>query len=292
MKIAVTGSSGLIGNAIVRALEARGDSVTRMRRGVHWDPEAETIDLGVLEGQDAIVHLAGETIAGLWTRAKKRRILESREKGTRLLATSLARLAHPPKVFVSASAIGFYGDRPSGEAVDESAPRGAGFLADVTEVWERASDPARAAGVRVVNSRFGIVLSRDGGAFAMMLPLFRLGLGGRLGSGRQMWSWVALDDVVAGVLYCIDHPELEGPVNIVAPQPVSNLAFTRTVGRVLGRPTIFGVPAFLLKTVAGQMAEEMLLFGVRVAPRKLRNAGYGFRYPELEVALRHLLAPA
>jgi uncharacterized protein len=292
VKIAVTGSSGLIGSAIVQALEARGDSVTRMRRGVHWDPEAETIDLGVLEGHDAIVHLAGETIAGLWTRTKKRRILESREKGTRILATSLGKLAHPPKVFISASAIGFYGDRPSGEMVDESAPRGAGFLADVTEVWERASDPARAAGVRVVNPRFGIVLSRHGGAFGMMLPLFRFGLGGRLGSGRQMWSWVALDDVVAGVLFCMDHPELEGPVNIVAPQPVSNLAFTRTVGRVLSRPTIFGVPEFLLKTVAGQMAEEMLLSGVRVAPRKLKDAGYVFRFPELEVALRHLLAPA
>jgi uncharacterized protein (TIGR01777 family) len=292
VKIAVTGSSGLIGNAIVQALEARGDSVLRMRRGVHWDPEAETIDLAALEGQEAIVHLAGETIAGLWTRKKKRRILESREKGTRLLATSLGNLAHPPKVFVSASAIGYYGDRPSVDAVDESAPRGAGFLADVTEVWERASDPARAAGVRVVNPRFGIVLSRDGGAFALMLPLFRLGLGGRLGSGRQMWSWVALDDVVAGVLFCIDHPEIEGPVNIVAPQPVSNLAFTRTVGRVLARPTIFGVPSFLLRTVVGQMADEMLLFGVRVVPRKLQNAGYEFRYPELEVALRHLLAPA
>ena len=290
MKIAVTGSSGLIGNAIVRALEARGDSVTRMRRGVHWDPEAETLDLAALEGHDAVVHLAGETIAGLWTRSKKRRILESREKGTRLIATSIAKLQRPPNVLVSASAIGFYGNREPNEPVDEASGRGAGFLADVVEVWERAAQPAHDAGVRVVNTRFGIVLAREGGAFGIMLPLFRMGLGGRLGSGRQMWSWVALDDVVHGILFCIDTPGLDGPVNIVAPQPVSNLAFTRAVGRVLRRPTVFGVPAFVLETVAGDMAREMLLFGARVVPRKLQQAGYAFRYQEIEAVLRHLLA--
>lgn len=292
MDIAMTGASGLIGRSLVQALEARGDSVLRMRRGVHWDPAVGKVKLALLEGQDAIIHLAGESIAGLWTARRKRRILASREQGTRLIATSLAKLERPPRILISASAIGIYGDRPPAETVDESAPRGAGFLADVVEVWERATDPARAAGVRVVNARFGIVLAREGGAFGIMLPIFRLGFGGRLGSGRQMWSWVAVDDVVHGILHCIDHPDLEGPVNLVAPQPVSNLAFTRAVGRVLHRPTLLGVPAFAMKVVMGQMAEEMLLSGVRVAPRKLQESGYEFRFPELEVALRHLLASA
>lgn len=288
----MTGASGLIGRSLVQALEARGDSVLRMRRGVHWDPEGGTVELALLEGQDAVIHLAGESIAALWTVRRKRRILESRDQGTRLIATSLAKLQRPPKVMVSASAIGFYGDRAPAETVDESTPRGAGFLADVVEVWERATDPARDAGVRVVNARFGIVLAREGGAFGIMLPIFRLGFGGRLGSGRQMWSWVAVDDVVQGILYCIDHRDLEGPVNLVAPQPVSNLAFTRAVGRVLHRPTLLGVPAFAMKVVMGRMAEEMLLSGVRVAPRKLQESGYEFRFPELEVALRHLLDSA
>ena len=280
----------MIGRSLARALEQRGDSVTRMRRGVHWDPVAETADLAALEGHDAFVHLAGENVAGLWTKAKKRRILESREKGTRTIATSIARLQRPPNVLVSVSGIGYYGDRPPAQQIDESETRGLGFLAEVAEVWERSTDPAREAGIRVVNPRLGIVLSPEGGAFGIMLPIFRLGLGGRVGSGRQTWSWVALDDVVHGILFCIDHPELSGPVNVVAPQPVSNLAFTRTVGRVLRRPTLFGVPAFVLETVAGQMAREMLLFGVRVVPRKLEEAGYEFRFPELEAALRHLLA--
>ncbi|MGQ0814451.1 MAG: TIGR01777 family oxidoreductase [Gemmatimonadota bacterium] len=288
--IAVTGSSGLIGSALVPALEARGHRVTRMVRGVHWDPVGGTIDLAALEEHQAVIHLAGESIAGLWTRSKKRRIFESREQGTRLLATSFEKLRTPPSVLISASAIGYYGNRAPAEAVDETAGRGSGFLADVVEAWERATDPARAAGVRVVNTRFAPVLSAKGGMLGMMLPIFRLGLGGRLGSGKQMWSWVTIDDVVASILFCLDHSELGGPVIVVAPQPVTNLAFTRTLGRVLRRPTIFGVPAFLLKLVLGEMAREMLLFGVRVVPRKLRQAGYAFKYPELEVALRHLLA--
>jgi uncharacterized protein len=290
MKIAITGATGLIGSALARALELRGDQVTRMVRGRHWDPAAGTLDSRALEGQDAVVHLAGESIAGLWTANKKKRILESRETGTRMIATALAGLHRPPSVLVSASAIGFYGDHPGSEAIDESAPRGAGFLAEVVEVWERAADPARAAGVRVVHPRFGLVLSDKGGALAAMLPVFKLGFGGRVGSGDQIWSWVALDDVVKAILACIDRKELSGPVNVVAPQPVSNKAFVRTLGRVLRRPTLVPAPAFALKLAAGQMADEMLLFGARVVPRKLQEAGYEFRYRELESALRHILA--
>lgn len=295
MKIALTGSTGMIGSAVREALEAEGHSVLRLVRpgsraaGVAWDPASGAIDLPALEGIDAAVHLAGETIAALWTPAKKRRIVQSREQGTRLLASTLAKLTRPPSVLICASAIGYYGDRPPDQAVDESARRGAGFLADVVEKWERAAEPARAAGIRVANMRFGIVLSADGGALEPLLRIYRLGLGGRLGSGRQVWSWVALEDVVGSILFALRTPSLDGPVNVVAPQPVTNLAFTRTLGRVLHRPTLFGVPALVLKTVAGDMAEEMLLFGVRVVPRKLKEAGYVFRYPELEVALRHTL---
>lgn len=289
--VGITGSSGLIGQALVAALEQRGQAVTRLRRGQHWDPDAGTINAAALEGHSAVIHLAGESIAGLWTRKKKQEIRESREKGTRLVAEALAGLKEPPSVLISASAIGYYGDRPPAETVDESDGRGEGFLAEVVEAWESSTAPARDAGIRVANMRFGLVLSPEGGMMKPMLPVFRLGLGGPLGNGRQMWSWVALDDVVGAILFTLDHPELSGPVNVVAPQPVSNKAFTRTLGRVLRRPTLFTVPAFLMKATVGQAAEELVLFGVRVEARKLREAGYVFRYPELEVALRHLLSP-
>jgi uncharacterized protein len=290
MRIAITGATGLIGRALAGALEARGDQVTRLVRGRHWDPTTGTVDPRAFEGADAVVHLAGESIAGLWTNAKRKRILESRVTGTRLIATALGGLQRPPAVLVSASAIGFYGDHPGNEPIDESASRGAGFLAEVVEAWERAADPARAAGVRVVHPRFGIVLSEKGGALAAMLPIYKLGIGGRVGSGDQIWSWVALDDVVQSVLACIDRKDLSGAVNVVAPQPVSNKAFVRTLGRVLRRPTLLPAPAFALKLVAGQMADEMLLFGARIVPRKLQGAGYEFRFRELESALRHILA--
>jgi uncharacterized protein (TIGR01777 family) len=296
MRIAITGSSGLIGKALIRALESDGHSVTPLvrresSRGVRWDPAKQQIDLEGLEGIDALVHLAGESIAGLWTRAKKQRIRASRVNGTKLIATSLTKLRHPPAVFVSASAIGYYGDRNPADPVDESGDKGSGFLADVVEEWEAAALPASKAGIRVVHPRFGMVLSRDGGSLGTVLPIFKAGLGGRIGSGRQVWSWVAIDDVVGGIMKCLAEPELHGPVNVVAPLPVTNLAFTRTLGRVLRRPTILGVPAPLLSTVGGQMARELLLSGARVVPRKLQQAGYAFRYPELEQALRHVLGP-
>jgi uncharacterized protein (TIGR01777 family) len=289
MRILISGSSGLIGTAVRRALEADGHTIVRLTRPNIWDPGNGTIDLSALDGTDAVIHLAGETIAGLWTAAKRRRILESRVKGTTLLSTSLGKLERQPSALISASAIGFYGDRPGDQPADETAPKGRGFLADVVEQWERSTDPARAAGVRVVNTRFGLVMSPKGGALGPMLPLFKLGLGGKLGSGRQIWSWVSIDDVVGAIRFALRTPTLEGPVNVVAPQPVTNLAFTRALGRVLRRPTILGVPELLLKAVAGNMAEEMLLFGVRAVPRKLLQSGFVFEQPELENALRHLM---
>ena len=294
-RIAITGSTGLIGSGLVAVFQADGHTITRIVRpgssstGVVWDPEKGSIDASGLEGHDAVIHLAGESIARPWTARRRRRIRESRERGTRLLATTLAGLKQPPGVLVSSSAIGFYGDQPSSQTLDERAPKGAGFLADVADAWERAADPAREAGIRVVNPRFGIVLSREGGALAPLFVVFKLGLGGTLGTGRQVWSWVAIDDVMGAVRFALMARDLDGPVNVVAPFPVTNAAFTRALGRVLRRPTVFGVPEFVLRGIAGRMAEEMLLFGVRAAPRKLLDAGYEFQYPEIEVALKHVL---
>ena len=295
MRVAITGSTGLIGSSLVTALAAHGHSITRIVRpaseasGVVWDPDRGTIDLLGLEGHDAVIHLAGESIARPWTTRRKRRIKESRERGTRLIAESLGRLQKPPSVLVCASATGYYGDRPGTESVTEETGPGTGFLATVVTAWERATEPAKEAGVRVVNTRFGIVLSPRGGALAPLLPIFRAGLGGKFGSGQQVWSWVTIDDVVAAVAFAARTTALSGPVNVVAPFPVTNAAFTRALGRVLHRPTLFAVPEFVLKAVAGNMARELLLFGVRVVPKKLQAAGYEFRHPEIETALKHVL---
>jgi len=295
MQIAITGSSGLIGSALIPVLEQRGHAVSRVVRptshakGIQWNPATGEIDLVGLEGHDAVVHLAGESIGGLWTQAKKRRIRESREQGTSLIATSFQKLQRPPGTLISASATGYYGDRPADERLTENSPSGAGFLAETTEAWEHAAKPAEAAGARVVNTRFGLVLSGKGGALRPVVPIFRAGLGGRLGSGRQIWSWVAIDDVVGAITFALETAALRGPVNVVAPLPVTNLAFTRTLGRVLRRPTVFSAPGFLLKAVGGQMAEELLLSGARVVPEKLKAADFDFQYPELEAALRHIL---
>lgn len=294
MRIAITGSTGLIGSALIPSLEADGHEITRIVRpgskqtGVQWDPVAGTIDHAGLEGHDAFVHLAGESVAALWTTGRKRRLRESRVRGTALLSSTIASLDVRPSVLVSASAIGFYGNRP-GEIIDEASPRGEGFLAHLAEEWEAATEPARRTAIRVVNPRMGLVLSPKGGALGPMLPLFKAGLGGRLGDGRQIWSWVAIDDVVGALKLMITTQRLEGPVNVVAPLAVTNLAFTRALGRVLRRPTIMAAPEIVLKTVGGDMAQEMLLNGVRVVPRKLQGAGYEFVYPELEAALRALL---
>jgi len=239
---------------------------------------------------EAVVHLAGEGIAnGRWTARKKARILQSRTQGTRLLSQTLARLTHPPRVLVSASAIGYYGDRGE-EALNEESSKGWGFLPEVCEAWEGATAPAADAGIRVVRARLGVVLSPSGGALALMRLPFALGIGGRLGSGRQFMSWVAIDDVVGAFHYALTSDYLRGPVNVVAPNPVRNREFTTILARTLSRPAVLPVPAVVLRLLVGQLADEALLGSARVLPSKLRLTGYAFRYPDLEAALRDLLA--
>jgi uncharacterized protein len=298
MIVAITGSTGLVGTALVNALEAEGHLVRRMvrrsaREGeheIHWDPAAGTIDADALGGVDAVVHLAGENIAAhRWTESFKAKLRESRVRGTRLVCQTLAGLASKPAVLVSASAIGYYGNRGN-EQVDESSAPGHGFLADVCQQWEAETQPARDANVRVVNLRIGVVLSRAGGALAQMLTPFKLGLGGVIGSGRQYLSWIELDDLVRAIQFALSAAALSGPVNGVTTEPVTNRAFTKALGRVLGRPTVFPMPAFTARLAFGQMADEMLLGGVRVVPSALCSAGFNFQYPQLEQALRHALA--
>jgi uncharacterized protein (TIGR01777 family) len=294
MNVLVSGATGLIGSALIPELEAGGHRVTRLTRSpssgedVRWDPDAGTIE-GDLEGTDAVVHLAGESIAeGRWTSEKKRRILESRQKGTGLLAEKIAGLQAPPSVMVSASAIGYYGDRGNELLTEESAP-GDLFLSRVCLEWEGSAEPARGAGVRVVHPRFGIVLSTEGGALGTTLPIFKLGGGGKIGSGRQYWSWVTLDDVVGAIVHAIETDALSGPVNVTAPGPPTNAEYTRVLGRVLNRPTFFTVPAPAARIALGGMADELLLASARVEPAKLEETGYEYRHPKLEGALRHLL---
>ena len=294
MNVLVSGAKGLIGSALIPELEAGGHGVDRLTRSprsgedIRWDPDAGMIE-GDLAGYDAVVHLAGESIAeGRWTSGRKRRILESRQKGTRLLAEKIAGLAEPPSVMVSASAIGYYGDRGN-ELLTEVSEPGTMFLSEVCEEWEAAAGPAREAGVRGVHPRFGIVLSTEGGALGTTLPIFRLGGGGRIGSGRQYWSWVSLDDVVGAIVHAIETDALSGPVNVVAPDPPTNAEYTRVLGRVLGRPTFFAVPAPAARIALGGMADDLLLASARVEPARLKETGYEYRYPELEGALRHLL---
>ena len=297
LHVVISGSTGLVGAALVPFLTTGGHRVTRLVRSppqhpadeVRWDPAGGSIDAARLEGVDAVVHLAGENIAaGRWTDAAKARIKESRIRGTRLLCESLARLRQPPQVLVCASAIGYYGDRGAA-VVDEDSEPGRGFLADVCRAWEAATAPASAAGIRVVQLRLGVVLTAAGGALAKLLLPFQLGAGGRLGSGEQYMSWIALDDLIGAILHSMRTETLQGAVNAVAPQPVTNLEFTKTLGRVLSRPTLFPVPAAAVRLAFGEMADEMLLAGARVAPARLTATHYTFRYPDLEAALRHTL---
>ncbi len=298
-RILVTGSSGLIGSALVPALETDGHDVLRLGRRpprndaeVAWRPTDGEIDAKGLEGIDAVVHLAGENIGrGRWTEAKKARIRDSRVQGTRLLAETLAALDAPPKTLVSASAIGYYGDRGDHVLTEESPP-GDNFLAQVCQDWEAATAPAAEADIRVVNLRIGIVLSPDGGVLGRMLTPFRLGLGGHIGRGRQYMSWIALDDLIGVIRAALSDEALAGPVNAVSPNPVTNHAFAKALGRVLHRPAILHVPAFVLRLTLGQMADELLLASARVVPSRLAERDFAFQYPELEAALRHLLGKA
>ena len=296
MNVLLTGSSGLIGSALAPALSGDGHRVRRLRRAASaaadatsWNPADGAFVAGALDGIDAVVHLAGENIAGgRWTAARKARIRDSRVDGTRRLCEALAALDTPPRVLVAASAIGFYGDR--GDALlDESAAPGTGFLPEVSRSWETAAAPARDAGIRVVHLRIGIVLSPAGGALAQMLLPFKLGVGGVLGSGDQYMSWIALDDVVGVVRHALADESLSGPVNTVAPQAVTNREFTRTLGQVLRRPTILPAPAFALRIALGEMADALLLASTRVDPAALRATTFEFRHPQLDGALRHLL---
>ncbi len=297
MRIVVSGSSGLVGSALLPALRAAGHQVSRLVRpgaspapgDVAWDPGADRIDAAGLEGTDAVVHLAGASIAaGRWTAARKVEIRRSRVNGTQLVSETLTKLQRPPRVLVSASAIGYYGDRGD-EVLRESSERGHGFLPAVCVAWESATEQAEKRGLRVVHLRFGVILSPQGGALRKMLLPFRLGMGGRVGSGRQYMSWVALDDAVGAIAHVLGIPALRGPVNVVTPRPLTNLEFTKALGRVLGRPTMAPLPAFAARLVFGEMADALLLSSVRVVPAALEGSGYRFRYPDLEPALRHLL---
>jgi hypothetical protein len=297
LHVLVSGSSGLIGSALVPFLTTGGHRVTRLVRSqprpgdlaARWDPASGAIDTTNLTAIDAVVHLAGENVAGgRWTDATKARIKESRTAPTRVLCESLARLEPPPGVVICASAIGYYGDRGN-EVLAEESPSGTGFLAEVCREWEAATAPAAAAGIRVVLLRIGVVLTPAGGALSKLLAPFQLGVGGRVGSGSQYMSWIAVDDLLGIILHAVRTESVHGALNAVAPEPVTNTEFTQTLGRALWRPTVLPLPAAAARLALGQMADEMLLASTRVVPMKLTATGYAFRYPTLDSALRHCL---
>jgi uncharacterized protein (TIGR01777 family) len=295
--ILVSGASGLIGAALVRRLAAEGHRVTRLVRRapgtgeISWDPAGGVLNPAALEGIEAVVHLSGENVGARWTRARKAAIRSSRVQSTRLLSEALATLQHRPSVMISASAVGIYGDRGDEVLTESSSPGNPqqDFLVSVTQEWEQAAEPATASGVRVVHPRFGVVLSPTGGALGKMLLPFRIGLGGPLGSGRQWMSWIAIHDALEILLRLLADTRFQGPINVTAPVPVTNREFTRTLGRVLSRPAIFAVPEKALEVALGEMAKGTVLSSSRVMPAKLMAAGYRFRHPDLESALREVL---
>jgi uncharacterized protein (TIGR01777 family) len=296
MKILISGSHGLVGTALIKSLEPDGHEIYRLVRHypgspneIEWSPDRYSIALSLIEGFDAVVHLAGEPIAeGRWTDEKKKRIRESRVKGTKLLSDALANLTQPPKTLISASAVGYYGDRDDEVLTETSAP-GNDFLSEVCVEWEQATSHATTMGIRVMNTRFGIILAKNGGALKKMLPPFRMGIGGRIGTGKQWMSWIALDDVVGALKFALTSQSLAGPVNFVTPNPVRNAEFTKTLGNVLSRPTIFPIPAFGVRFAFGEMADTLLLSSQRVEPSKLQEDGYQFQYSQLAPALSHIL---
>jgi uncharacterized protein (TIGR01777 family) len=297
MRVLVSGSSGLIGSALIPTLQRAGHGVGRLVRtgttarpgDVTWDPDRGSIDNALLEGVDGVVHLAGEPILGRWTAAKKHRIAASRLDGTALIAAALAQLTRRPRVLVCASGSGYYGDRGE-ELLTEASVPGRGFLAEVCRSWEEAAAPARAAGIRVVHVRTGLALSAHGGLLRPLLWPFRLGLGGPIGRGRRYWSWIAIDDLVEAYRFALETNGLAGAVNAGSPNPVTNAEFARTLGRVLGRPALLPVPPFALRLIFGRdAADEAMLTSARLVPARLLATGFRFRYPELEPAMRHVL---
>ncbi|SRR5579871_45457 len=301
MHVLVSGTSGLVGKALLAALRAAGHSATALLRPsthipddfkfgrVAWDPAKNYIDAEALHRLDAVVHLAGENIAsGRWTESRKREIRASRVDSTRLLAETVAKRVPKPATFVCASAIGYYGDRGTDIMTEESAA-GPGYLCEVCKAWEDAMLPAEAAGIRVVRLRIGVVLSTRGGALGKMLLPFKMGVGGRIGTGSQFMSWVAIDDVVRAILFSLETESLRGAVNAVAPRAVTNGEFTRTLGAALSRPTVFPMPEFAARLALGEMADALLLASTRVVPKRLQESGFTFQYPELDGALRAIL---
>lgn len=294
LNILASGTSGPIGGALVPALEAAGHRVTRLVRRApaargefQWDPSKPIVPETV-SGYDAVIHLAGETIVGHWDAKKKQKIRDSRVTSTRNLVQALVQSANTPRVLISASAIGYYGDRGS-EMLTENSEPGYNFLGMVCREWEAATQPAAEAGIRTVQVRIGVMLSMAGGALKQMVTPFRYGLGGIIGNGKQYWSWVALDDVVGAVQHALAHEGLAGPVNVVSPHPVTNIDFTRAIAQVVRRPALFPLPPFAVRLFFGQMGEELLLASARVLPTKLEASGYKFRYPELKPALVDIL---
>lgn len=297
LHVAITGASGFIGTALAAFLSTGGHQVSRLVRGnpggageIAWDPAAGTLDAAALRGVDAVVHLAGAPIGRRFTAAHKRSVMDSREKGTRLVAETLAGMDDGPRTLICASGIGYYGNQRGDEILTERSGSGNGFLAEVCRRWEEAADPARAAGIRVAHVRTGLVQSPAGGVLGLTLPLFRLGLGGRLGSGRQYQSWITLDDTIGIYHHILTTDGLEGPVNATAPEPVTNAEYTKTLGRVLGRPTVLPVPRFAPAVLLGaEGAEETAFASQRVMPERALETGYVFRHPDLETGLRHVL---
>jgi uncharacterized protein len=295
-KIVIAGASGLVGSALIPSLKSEGAEVTRLVRStpkageIEWHPNGDQIEPAKLEGFDAVINFAGENIAaGRWTDDQKRKIRDSRVNGTHLLSEAIAKVKKRPAVFLCASATGIYGDRGD-ETLDEESESGGGFLAGVCREWEQATEPSVQAGVRTVNLRFGPILAREGGMLAKLLTPFKMGMGGKVGSGKQYISWVAIDDAVNAIKLALQNDSIRGPLNIVSPHPVTNEEFTKTLGHVLSRPTALAMPAFAVRLAFGEMADEMLLTSQRVMPKKLSDAGYEFEYPELEGALRKHLA--
>jgi len=295
LHVAISGASGLIGTMVRKSLAGAGHRVTPLVRRapgpaeIRWDPSGAGLDPAELVGVDAVVHLAGENLAeGRWTAARKRELVESRRRGTRVIAEAIARASGGPRILVSASAIGYYGDRDD-ELLTEASPPGRGFLPEVAVAWEESTGPAEAAGARVVRLRIGLLLTPEGGLLGRMLTPFRLGVGGPLGDGRQWMSWIAADDLIQAFLHVLTREDIRGPVNAVGPEPVRNAEFARTLGRVLHRPAVLPAPAFALRLAFGEMADEAILASTRVAPAVLQASGFQFQCPTLEPALVHLL---